>query len=192
MSTPPGDQRQGSSTPPAPRGTTPTPPRPRRFAFGRNWILFLIGALLLNIFLGARAMREPSRVRVPYSPFFLQQVRDGKVEEITSKGTAIQGTFKEAEAYKDSKQTTRFRTEIPAFADNTSLSKLLQSKGVIVNAKPLDTGSPWWQSLCCSSGPRSSSSGCSSSSCAEQGTCRTSSARSGARGLADTSRRVTA
>ena len=153
MSTPPGDQRQGSSTPPAPRGTTPTPPRPRRFAFGRNWILFLIGALLLNIYLGSRAMREPSRVRVPYSPFFLQQVRESKVKDITSKGTAIQGTFKEAETYKDSKPTTRFRTEIPTFADNTSLSKLLQSKGVIVNAKPLDTGSPWWQSLLLFFGP---------------------------------------
>ena len=152
MSTPPGDQRQGSSTP-APRGTTPGSPRPPRFAFSRNWILFLIGALLLNIFLGARAMREPSRVRVPYSPFFLQQVRDGKVEQITSKGTAIQGTFKEPETYKDSKETTRFRTEIPAFADNTSLSKLLQSKGVIVNAQPLDTGSPWWQSLLLFFGP---------------------------------------
>ncbi len=153
MSTPPGDQRQGSSTPPAPRGTTPTPPRPRRFGFGRNWILFLIGALLLNIYLGSRAMREPSRVRVPYSPFFLQQVRESKVKDITSKGTAIQGTFKEAETYKDSKPTTRFRTEIPTFADNTSLSKLLQSKGVIVNAKPLDTGSPWWQSLLLFFGP---------------------------------------
>ena len=153
MSTPPGDQRQGSSTPPAPRGPTPTPPRPRRFAFGRNWILFLIGALLLNIYLGSRAMREPSRVRVPYSPFFLQQVRESKVKDITSKGTAIQGTFKEAETYKDSKPTTRFRTEIPTFADNTSLSKLLQSKGVIVNAKPLDTGSPWWQSLLLFFGP---------------------------------------
>ena len=98
-------------------------------------------------------MREPSRVRVPYSPFFLQQVRDGKVEQITSKGTAIQGTFKEPETYKDSKETTRFRTEIPAFADNTSLSKLLQSKGVIVNAQPLDTGSPWWQSLLLFFGP---------------------------------------
>jgi cell division protease FtsH len=153
VSTPPGDQRQGSSTPPVPRGTTPTPPRPRRFGFGRNWILFLIGALLLNIYLGSRAMREPSRVRVPYSPFFLQQVRESKVKDITSKGTAIQGTFKEAETYKDSKPTTRFRTEIPTFADNTSLSKLLQSKGVIVNAKPLDTGSPWWQSLLLFFGP---------------------------------------
>ena len=142
MSTPPGDQRQGSSTPPAPRGTTPTPPRPRRFGFGRNWILFLIGALLLNIYLGSRAMREPSRVRVPYSPFFLQQVRESKVKDITSKGTAIQGTFKEAETVPGLQADDRFRTEIPTFADNTSLSKLLQSKGVIVNAKPLDTGSP--------------------------------------------------
>ena len=92
-------------------------------------------------------------MRVPYSPFFLQQVRESKVKDITSKGTAIQGTFKEAETYKDSKPTTRFRTEIPTFADNTSLSKLLQSKGVIVNAKPLDTGSPWWQSLLLFFGP---------------------------------------
>jgi cell division protease FtsH len=153
VSTPPGDQRQGSSTPPAPRGSSPSSPPPRRFAFGRNWILFLIGLLVLNIFLGSRAMREPSRVRVPYSPFFLQQVRDSKVKDITSKGTAIQGTFKEPETYKDSKPTTRFRTEIPTFADNNSLSKLLQSKGVIVNAKPLDTGSPWWQSVLLFFGP---------------------------------------
>ena len=99
MSTPPGDQRQGSSTPPAPRGTTPTPPRPRRFAFGRNWILFLLVLLAINIYFGSRAMKEPARPRVPYSPFFLQQVRDGHVKEITSKGTAIQGTFKQKEQY---------------------------------------------------------------------------------------------
>ena len=92
-------------------------------------------------------------MRVPYSPFFLQQVRDGHVQEITSKGTAIQGTFKQKEQYADSKPTDRFRTEIPAFADNTSLSKLLQSKGVVVNAQPLDTGSPWWQSLLLFFGP---------------------------------------
>jgi cell division protease FtsH len=153
VSTPPGDQRQGSSTPPAPRGTTPTPPRPRRFAFGRNWILFLLVLLAINIYFGSRAMKEPARPRVPYSPFFLQQVRDGHVKEITSKGTAIQGTFKEKEQYGDSKPSDRFKTEIPAFADNTSLSKLLQSKGVVVNAQPLETGSPWWQSLLLFFGP---------------------------------------
>ncbi len=86
-------------------------------------------------------------MRVPYSPFFLQQVSDGDVASITSKGTAIQGTFKDEESYGDSKPTTKFKTEIPAFADTDSLAQLLQRKGVVVNAEPLDTGPPLWQSL---------------------------------------------
>ena len=150
MSTPPGDQRQGPSAPPAPRGSRPRRPR---FTVNRNWTLFFLALLALNIYLGSRAMKEPARPRVPYSPFFLQQVRDGNVKDITSKGTAIQGTFKQKEQYKDSKPSDRFKTEIPAFADNDALSKLLQSKGVIVNAQPLETGSPWWQSLLLFFGP---------------------------------------
>src|SRR5262245_18753077 len=92
-------------------------------------------------------MEPGSRVRIPYSPFFLQQVQAGHVEEITSKGTTVQGTFKKALAYQGSKPTTRFRTEIPAFADDNALSRLLQTKGVVVNAVPLDKGPPLWQSL---------------------------------------------
>ena len=151
MSTPRADQRPES--PPAPRGSSPTSPRPPRFRVSRNWILFFVAILALNIYLGSRAVNEASRVRVPYSPFFLDQVRAGHVEEITSKGTAIQGTFTQKLTYKDSKPTDRFRTEIPAFADNDALSKLLESKGVVVNAEPLDTGSPWWQSLLLFFGP---------------------------------------
>jgi cell division protease FtsH len=151
VSTPPAAPRQGSSAPPAPGGSSPR--RPPRFTLNRNWTLFFLALLALNIFLGSRAMREPARPRVPYSPFFLQQVRDGNVKDITSKGTAIQGTFKQKEQYKDSKPSDRFKTEIPAFADNDALSKLLQSKGVVVNAQPLETGSPWWQSLLLFFGP---------------------------------------
>src|SRR5262249_12917168 len=81
----------------------------------------------------------------PYSPFFLTQVRNGHVVEITSKGTAIQGTFTEAQSYQGSKATTRFKTEIPSFADTTQLAQLLQRKGVVVNAQPLDRGAPWWE-----------------------------------------------
>ena len=153
MSTPRTDQRQDPSPPPAPRGTSPTSPQRPRIRFGRNWILLLLVLLALNIFLGSRAMNETSRVRVPYSPFFLNQVRAGHVKEITSKGTAIQGTFTEKQTYGDSGPTDHFRTEIPAFADNDALSKLLQSKGVVVNAQPLDTGTPWWQSLLLFFGP---------------------------------------
>jgi cell division protease FtsH len=147
------DQRNEPAPPPAPRGSSPTQPQRPRFQVSRNWIIFALLLLALNIYLGARATKEPSRVRIPYSPFFLQQVRDSHVKQITSKGTAIQGTFTEKQTYGDSKPTDRFRTEIPAFADNDALSKLLESKGVVVNAQPLDTGPPWWQNLLLFFGP---------------------------------------
>jgi cell division protease FtsH len=111
------------------------------------WIVFALGLLALNYWAGSHATKAPSRVRVPYSPFFLQQVRSGHVAEITSKGTAIQGTFKQKQRYEDSKPTTRFKTEIPEFANRDALSQLLESKGVVINAEPLDTGAPWWESL---------------------------------------------
>src|SRR5207247_5696288 len=94
-----------------------------------------------------------SGVRVPYSALCLQQVTGGHVAQITSKGTAIQGTFTQKERYGKAKPTTRFRTEIPAFADENALSRLLEQKRVVVNAEPLDTGAPWWQNLLLGFGP---------------------------------------
>jgi cell division protease FtsH len=117
------------------------------------WLVFVVGLLAVNFYASSRATQAQSRVRVPYSPFFLNEVRASRVKEITSKGTDVQGTFKKAETYRDSKPTTLFRTEIPAFANTDALAKLLQSKGVVVNAKPLDTGGPWWQSLLLGFGP---------------------------------------
>jgi cell division protease FtsH len=108
---------------------------------------------VINFWAASRATQAQSRVRVPYSPVFLQQVQAGNVTEIRSKGTAIQGTFKRAERYGGSKPTTRFKTEIPAFADTNALSRLLQSKRVVINAEPLDTGAPWWESLLVGFGP---------------------------------------
>src|SRR6266511_1255021 len=147
------DERKDKSAPPAPRGSSPTPPQRPRFRLSRRWILFALALLALNFYLGSRATQPPSRVRVPYSPFFLQQVSAGHVKEITSKGTAIQGTFTQKLQYAGSKPTTRFRTEIPAFADNDALSRLLQRKAVVVNAQPLDSGAPWWQNLLLGFGP---------------------------------------
>jgi cell division protease FtsH len=147
------DQSKSASAPPAPHGSSPTPPQPPRFRMSRGWIFFVLALLAFNFYIGSRATQPPSRLRVPYSPFFLQQVSAGHVKEITSKGTAIQGTFTQKERYAESKPTTRFRTEIPAFADNDALSALLQKKGVVVNAQPLDTGAPWWQNLLLGFGP---------------------------------------
>jgi cell division protease FtsH len=106
-----------------------------------------VALLALNYWAGSRATQGPSRVRVPFSPFFVERVREGQVAQITSKGTAIQGDFKRAQTYLGSKPTTRFKTEIPEFADNNALSRLLQRKGVVVNAQPLQTGAPWWESI---------------------------------------------
>ena len=71
---------------------------------------------------------------MPYSPFFLEQVRTGNVIEITSKGTAIQGTFAQPASNDGSDPTTSFKTEIPAFADTPALSRLLSARA-------------WWRTL---------------------------------------------
>ena len=103
--------------------------------------------------MGTRATEEAPRLSVPYSPFFLEQVREGNVAEITSKGSTIQGSFERPERYGDSEPAKEFETEIPAFADTDALARSLESTKVVVNAKPLDTGPPWWQSLLIGFGP---------------------------------------
>src|SRR5438477_12016205 len=140
------------SPPPGPAGTgdaarggrlpKPTPPRFR----WRWWIAWAVGLLVINYWVASRATQAPARVRVPYSPFFLQQVTAGHVASITSKGTTVQGTFTVAERFNGSKATTRFKTEIPTFADTNALSRLLERKKVTVNAVPPDTGAPWSES----------------------------------------------
>ena len=122
------------------------------------WRLLLLGAALLalNYWAASRVSQEAPRVRIPYSPFFLDQVRSGNVEAIVSKGTAVQGLFERPARYppkSTDKPTKRFSTEIPAFADTNALSLLLQRKGVVINAEPLDKGSPWWQDLLLGFGP---------------------------------------
>ncbi|HVD26600.1 MAG TPA: ATP-dependent zinc metalloprotease FtsH [Gaiellaceae bacterium] len=144
---------RAAEPPPRPRGSSPTPPRRPRFGLSPRWLVFFIVLLSLNLFISSRYMKPESRVRVPYSPFFLQQVSARNVGEITSKGTDIQGKFKQKVTFEDSKPTARFRTEIPAFANTDELSKLLQENDVTVNAEPLERGAPWWQTLLFGFGP---------------------------------------
>jgi cell division protease FtsH len=127
------------------------PPQQRRPWLSWQLVVFALALFGLNWYLASRVTEE-ERVRVPYSPLFLTQVRDGNVASITSKGTAIQGKFKSSVTYEQ-KTAKDFDTEIPAFADTDALSQLLQSKGVVVNAQPLDTGGPWWQGLLFGFGP---------------------------------------
>jgi cell division protease FtsH len=142
------------STPPPPAGTPTGGGQPRRgFKFHWSWLIFFAVLLGINYWLGSRATSPAARIRIPYSPFFLDQVGKGDVISITSKGTAIQGTFKEATSYAGGKTSKNFSTEIPAFADTKSLSHLLESKKVVVNAKPLTGSVAWWENILISFGP---------------------------------------
>jgi cell division protease FtsH len=147
------DDRPAKTPPPAPRGSSPTPSRRPRFGLSPRWIVFFLALLAVDLFITSLLMGPESRMRVPYSPFFLEQVAMGNVEEITSKGTDVQGTFEREVTFEDSEPTARFRTEIPAFADTDELSQLLRENDVTVNAEPLDTGAPWWQTLLFGFGP---------------------------------------
>jgi cell division protease FtsH len=143
----------GEQRPDPNRPTEPPRPEPPRFRIGLGWVLFAVALLAVNFFIASRATESPSRVSVPYSPFFVNEVNAGHVKEITSKGTAIQGTFTEKVKYAKNEPTTLFQTEIPAFNNNDALSSLLQRKHVVVNAKPLDTGTPFLLNLLLGFGP---------------------------------------
>jgi len=122
----------------------PRPTRRRRFAVYGVGIAILF---VFNIWAANQAI-QVHRMHVPYSPFFLEQIRRGNVETITSQGTAIQGRLKGAAKVAPSSSAGRnFSTEIPSFANTQQLDRLLESKGVSVNAQPLQTSGPWWERL---------------------------------------------
>jgi cell division protease FtsH len=103
---------------------------------------------------GAHRVIQKTRIRVPYSPFFLQQVTADNVVSLTSTASEVQGTFDRATKPPGaSTASTRFVTEIPSFADTDELSRLLQQHGVVVNAKAIDNGGPLWKSLIFGFGP---------------------------------------
>src|SRR5262245_47484661 len=106
-------------------GQQPDKPQGPRFRISWWWVVLALVLLVVNYAISSQATRGTSRSRVPYSPFFLEQVRAGNVEGITSKGTAIQGALKEPRQYESGKTATKFKTEIPAFADTDQLAHLL-------------------------------------------------------------------
>jgi cell division protease FtsH len=134
--------------------------RPPERPLGRvgTWVVaFIVGAFVLNYWIASRSLSEPPRLLIPYSPVFLNEVRAGNVDRITSKGGSLQGLFRVPVRYpatgKSSRSDKRFRTLIPSFADTRALSKLLDEKDVIINAEPLEVGASWWETLLYGFGP---------------------------------------
>ena len=108
-----------------------------RISFGRRFLLIVGLLLVLDYVTVALFGPEEERIRVPYSPFFLEQVRDN-VKEISSKGETVTGEFKKEVKDPDGDATSdKFETEVPTFANQDQLSELLEEHDVRVNAQPV-------------------------------------------------------
>ncbi len=144
---------------PAPDGRgMPEQPKPAPPHRQRWFWMFVIALLAVNwlAVLFTRPGGEP-RVKVPFSPYFLQQLDTGKVKSISSKADTIQGTFTAKVRYppNDTKATptTLFSTQVPSFWNNASLTALLESKKVEVNAQNPNPGTSLISELLIGFGP---------------------------------------
>ena len=152
--TPPGGQPGGSKdTVSYQRSMRPQP----------WWVVFLV-ILGANYLLTRVFFPEPSSITIPYT-FFKEQIEAGNVENVTSVGDSIAGSFKREVSYPPEKSKApgaatpasapseelkprtaiRFKTQRPAFAD-PGLERLLEEKGVIIEAVD-ENASSWFKVL---------------------------------------------
>jgi cell division protease FtsH len=165
------DASSADSTPPMPRDeggwrVAPAPDGRGAPEEGRGppphaqrWFwLILLGLLVVNW--GAVLMfgsSGPPRVKVPFNPYFLEQVRAGHVESISSQADTIKGRWVKAQRYPahDHKapSTPLFSTEVPSFWSHASLTTLLQDKKVKVDARNPNPGASVLSELLLGFGP---------------------------------------
>ena len=141
---------------PGPDGRGGPPPQNPRF-LGPGFVTLFLLLLVLSMVLTAslRGTVAQPRVRIPYSPTFLTQVENGNVSSIATKGTGVQGKFRQPVQYPDAAASpaTEFVTEIPAFANSNQLMAQLQKKGVVINASSPSAGSSVLVTLLFTFGP---------------------------------------
>jgi cell division protease FtsH len=145
-SSPPKAHPKGWRVDPAPDGRgAPPESKPPMIPRSRAFIAILIGLLVVNLVISFVTGGPPGRERVPYQPFFVDQVKAGNVKEISSQEDSIEGELKSEATYKppgDAKPltVTNFKTEVPAFIDPADLTRLLDRQNIVINAEPPDTG----------------------------------------------------
>src|SRR2546423_753276 len=158
---PPPRSRDGDGKPPGWR-VDPAPDgrggdRPPRFGFGRRFLIVVLALLALNFWGSTLIPSTHERVRVPYFPTFLEQVRAHNVASISSRGSTVQGTFRHKVTYprgkKGAKTSRYFDTEVPTFANQDQLTNLLQTNGVTVNASSPEQGRSLLANLLLGFGP---------------------------------------
>src|SRR3954465_2953776 len=115
-----GDQEhpKGWRVQPAPDGRGMPPQKPPGLrALGPRFIWFVVILLAVNIWISSLVPSGQEGTRVPYSPPFLTEVKQGNVKSISSRGTTIQGEFQHEFKYpatgKGSKVSKLFDTEAP-------------------------------------------------------------------------------
>ena len=113
----------------------------------RQTVVVILLALAANYFVTSMLLPDREEVvKVPYSPFFLDQVRAGNVERVSPQGTTVDGRFEEpvrypAEGEEDAGEPTRaFETEVPVFVDGETLERLLKDNDVVIDPEPLNDG----------------------------------------------------
>jgi cell division protease FtsH len=162
-SSPSDDQRssapESENTPqwrvsPAPDGRGAQPEeKPPLIPRNRPWLWRLFVALLvLNLIFVFATAGSAKRTRVPYQPFFVQQLQAGNVKSISSLQDSVDGQLKRAVRYDPPGQAepvdvTNFKTQVPAFIDPAYLTQLVSRQDVVVTAKAEDTGRAFWANL---------------------------------------------
>src|SRR3954454_24181666 len=115
------------------------------------WVVALT-LLVGNWVISSHVNGRPAPVRVPYTTFRAQAER-GNVSEVTSERDEIGGRFRAAVRTGGGHPVIRFTTVRPAFAQDDRLLQLLIDHGTGVNARPMVTDRPLWQSLLLGFGP---------------------------------------
>jgi cell division protease FtsH len=102
---------------------------------------------------------SPEAPIVPYT-LFKEEVGEGNVEAVYSRGEAIEGRFKTAvilppsgtAPFSESRSVTTFKTTLPSFL-GPGLEPLLIDHGVEISAKPIQSGGSPWATLLIGFGP---------------------------------------
>jgi len=121
------------------------------------WIGLILGLFALNFVLSVVTGRPQESTRVPYQPFFLDQVRAGNVQEISSQDQTIQGVLEKPTRFAPPEgkalQVKRFETVVPAFVETRDLTRILDEQDVVTNATPPDDGRSFLATLFLGFGP---------------------------------------
>jgi cell division protease FtsH len=141
---------------PLPRGDDNQPKSFWRTVGGRFWVLVLLLLALNYLSVAIFAPGREKSVTIPYNPTFLDQVEANNVTKISTEGESVSGEFKKPVKYPPASKgdaAPNFTTQIPVFADDNALSKLLQDHNVTIEAKPLNEGRGFLLNLILGFGP---------------------------------------